>query len=82
MYFGGEMVKTIASVTIMGDTTDEFLMGSSWGDIYMWVAAWSPGSDMWNGASIQIPRGTDQSASYTIAGLMDGTYEVWCWLEG
>ncbi len=76
---GGKITGTI---TISGDTTN---YKASEGDdgtqpITLWVDAWSPGNDGWSGTQVQIQRGVDQSATYTIAGLAAGTYEIHSWL--
>ncbi len=70
------------TITIAGDTRSYKAWEGDDGNqpIYLWVDAWSPASDGWSGTQVEIPRGTNQSASYTIAGLSAGTYEVHAWL--
>lgn len=76
---GGAISGTI---TISGDTSnyEMFENDPGTGAISLWVDAWSPTSNGWSGTQVQIDRGTDQSAAYSIGGLDAGTYEVHAWL--
>ena len=73
--------KTISgTLTIQGDTTDFVRWeGDNQAELDIWVDAWS-GSGGWGGTNVRVLRGTDQSVSYMIGGLSDGTYEINCWL--
>lgn len=71
---GGSVTGT---VTITGDTTSYKTYGGDDGSqpIDLWVDAWSSDGG-WGGILVQVPRGTDQSVTYTIGGLDAGIYEI------
>lgn len=76
---GGTISGTI---TISGDTTSyQMYMGDDGSQpIWLWIDAWSPDSNGWSGTQVQIPRGVNQSVSYTVGGLGAGTYEIHSWM--
>jgi len=75
---GGSISGT---VTITGDTTNYKTYADDDGSqpINLWLDAWSPDGG-WGGTQVQVPRGTNQSATYTIGGLDSGTYEIHSWM--
>jgi len=69
-------------ITIAGDTGSYQMYPGDPGTqpIMLWVDAGSSDGSGWSGTQVQIPRGLNQSVSYTIGGLGAGTYEIHSWL--
>jgi len=77
---GGRISGTI---TIQGDTTNYKRFGGDGGsNMNLYIEAFDPSNpvDGFQGTNVQIVRGTNQSAIYTIGGLPTGTFEVHGWL--
>lgn len=68
------------TLTIEGDTTNlKRWEGDDEDPMWVWIDAWSHTAG-WGGTNVQVARGTDKSASYTIGGLSSGTFELHCWI--
>lgn len=52
-------------------------------ETFVWLDAWSPSDFNWHGQQVTIPiSDSAQDIDFTITGLEDLSYELWCWMPG
>jgi hypothetical protein len=73
--------KITGTLTIQGDTStlQRWHGDSTSGTLDIWLDAWSH-SGGWSGTNIQFDRGVNKSATFSLGGLSDATYEINCWI--